>query len=750
MLAVVRAFEKAGVQTNGTVYFVGDVGEEGPGNLRGMRAYLSRELKGKVDYFISVDGAGLGIVSRAVGSNRYRVTYKGPGGHSYGAFGIPNPIHALGRAIAGISDIQVPANPKTTFNVGVIQGGTSVNSIAVRSVDGDRHALGGREVARDRRRESATHLARRARRRECALDQSARGGASAKLTMVDRHDRHSPDRRAVRRRADRADGARAPRRRSASPRRRQASSTDANMPISLGIPAISIDGGGSGGGAHSLAEWYDDGPNGWISARSGRRCSSRRSLECVPDMSSLGDRDDRSCVARYRDAGAAQQPSATTYHQLGHAILRELIETNTTASSGNTTVVADQLGVRFSDARFADADVQVVGPTPRNRNLVVRYRGTSGARKPVLLLAHLDVVEAKRDDWTYDPFKLTETDGYFYGTRHAGPKGRGGELCTALLRLKQEGWIPDRDLILALTAGEEGGAVQRRRVAAAKNKRALIDAEYVINVDAGGGEIENASTRCSTCKPPRRSITRFAHGENPGGHSSLPRTPTMRSMRLAAALGRVGAYEFPPKPNDVVKAYFGNAATTVAPRSPPTCEQWPRDCDAGRDRSAQHDAALQRAAAHDVRCDAAARRPRAERTATDGERNGELPHAPRRRSCRCRARRSSRDRGPTSNVAPIDTAVPSPASPLRPDLFTAIDASVKAMWGSCFPCARSWRPARPTDSLLRQRGRSRLRLQRALHCDDDVRAHGKDERIRFSAFDDGLISRHDFLKRIAR
>src|SRR4029077_13073047 len=130
VLAVVRAFEKVGVQTKGTVYFVGDVGEEGPGNLRGMRYLFGKELKGKVDYFISVDDAGLSIASRAVGSNRYRVTYKGPGGHSYGAFGIPNPIHALGRAIAGIADIQVPTTPKTTFNVGIIQGGTSVNSIS--------------------------------------------------------------------------------------------------------------------------------------------------------------------------------------------------------------------------------------------------------------------------------------------------------------------------------------------------------------------------------------------------------------------------------------------------------------------------------------------------------------------------------------------------------------------------------------------------------------------------------------------
>jgi acetylornithine deacetylase/succinyl-diaminopimelate desuccinylase-like protein len=129
VLAVARAFEKSGLQTAGTVYFVGNVGEEGPGNLRGVRHLFNSELKGKIDYFISVDGTGLGLTHRGVGSNRYKVTFSGPGGHSYGAFGIPNPIHALGRAISQIADIQVPSGPKTTFNVGVIDGGTSVNSI---------------------------------------------------------------------------------------------------------------------------------------------------------------------------------------------------------------------------------------------------------------------------------------------------------------------------------------------------------------------------------------------------------------------------------------------------------------------------------------------------------------------------------------------------------------------------------------------------------------------------------------------
>src|SRR6478672_3391418 len=129
VLSVVRAFQRARVQTAGTVYFVGDVGEEGQGNLRGTRYLFANTLKDKIDYFISVDGTGLDFKHHGVGSKRYRVTYKGPGGHSYGAFGIPNPIHALGRAMAGIADVQVPASPKTTFNVGVISGGTSVNSI---------------------------------------------------------------------------------------------------------------------------------------------------------------------------------------------------------------------------------------------------------------------------------------------------------------------------------------------------------------------------------------------------------------------------------------------------------------------------------------------------------------------------------------------------------------------------------------------------------------------------------------------
>jgi acetylornithine deacetylase/succinyl-diaminopimelate desuccinylase-like protein len=261
VLAVARAFNKANVQTLGTVYFVGDVGEEGPGNLRGTRYLFTNSLKGKIDYFISVDGSDTHIVSRAVGSNRYKVSYKGPGGHSYGAFGIPNPIHALGRAIAGISDIQVPTTPKTTFNVGVISGGTSVNSIPFEaSMEVDMRSEDAKSLATTN--EKIIKILHDALNAENARWPGARA-AAAKLSMV-------IDTIGIRPTGGQADGVPIVQTALAAAKAlgfqsgTGASSTDANMPISLNIPAITIGGGGHSEGAHSLGESYDDGPNGWL------------------------------------------------------------------------------------------------------------------------------------------------------------------------------------------------------------------------------------------------------------------------------------------------------------------------------------------------------------------------------------------------------------------------------------------------------------------------------------------------------
>jgi acetylornithine deacetylase/succinyl-diaminopimelate desuccinylase-like protein len=405
--------------------------------------------------------------------------------------------------------------------------------------------------------------------------------------------------------------------------------------------------------------------------------------------------------------------------------------------------------VRFKDAGFAPEDDQVVGPTPKNRNLVVRYRGT-GAHKPVLLLAHLDVVEAKRDDWTYDPFVLTEKDGYFYGRGTQDVKGGAAMLVTALLRMKQEKFVPDRDLILALTAGEEGGMPYNGVQWLIANKKPLIDAEYVINVDAGGGELENGKHTLFDIQAAEKvyhSVSLTA--KNPGGHSSLPRKDNA-IYELAAALRRVGAYEFPAKPNDVVKKYFAQAASTVGP-------QVAADMRAVGVGTATP-AAIARLSATPL-YNALMRTTCVATMLSGGHAPNALPQTA-TATVNCRMLPGDdpavveqalvRAIGDTGvHVAPIDTARPSPASPLRPDVFSAVEASVKAVWGNV-PIVPIMETGATDGLFLRNAGVPVYAFSGLFIATNDVRAHGKDERILVTAFDDGLDFTYDFLTRIAR
>lgn len=250
LVAVARALERAGVETEGTITFVADVGEEGLGDLRGMKELFDVTLKGEVDRFVSIDGTGISLVRVAVGSHRYRVTFKGPGGHSFGAFGLANPIHALGRAVAKIAEFQVPATPKTTFNVGRIGGGTSVNSIpfeawmevdmrssdpkALAAVDADFQRAIDQAVAEENRRWN--HPGMVSAVKELVGNRPA-GNTPADAPIV-----------TTALAVARALG------HSVSPGE---GSTDANYPMSLGIPAITVGGGGRGRGAHSLDEQFD-------------------------------------------------------------------------------------------------------------------------------------------------------------------------------------------------------------------------------------------------------------------------------------------------------------------------------------------------------------------------------------------------------------------------------------------------------------------------------------------------------------
>jgi acetylornithine deacetylase/succinyl-diaminopimelate desuccinylase-like protein len=254
LLAVVRTMNQAKIQTQGSITFVGTVGEEGLGDLRGVKFLFNEGMKGQIDRFVSIDGTGLGITHIAVGSLRYRVTFKGPGGHSYGAFGLSNPMHALGRAVNTISQFEVPDNPKTTFNVGRMGGGTSVNAIpfdawfemdmrsasssALQALDQKFHRAVDDAVKAEDARWSKSVL---------SVDKALVGNRPAGQTPA-----NSPI----------VQAAVSVTRTLGFPVTLDEGSTDSNIPMNLGIPAITIDGGGRGRGAHALDESFDQ-TNSW-------------------------------------------------------------------------------------------------------------------------------------------------------------------------------------------------------------------------------------------------------------------------------------------------------------------------------------------------------------------------------------------------------------------------------------------------------------------------------------------------------
>ena len=278
---------------------------------------------------------------------------------------------------------------------------------------------------------------------------------------------------------------------------------------------------------------------------------------------------------------AAQAPSAampapataaarTAHQQLAREVYRELVEINTADSVGSVTRAAEAMARRFRAAGFPAADVQLLVPPgkPTKGNLVVRYRGRSGAAaKPILLLAHLDVVAANRADWPRDPFTLHEENGYFLGRGTADDKAMAAMFVANLLRYKREGWTPDRDLVLALTADEEGGDANGVEFLLAKHKP-LVDAAYAIN-EGGGGTLDGAgadarplfhSVQAGEKVPEDYTVT----VTNPGGHSSVPR-PDNAIYQLTAALNRLAQHRFPVTLNPVSRAFFENTAKVEKP-----------------------------------------------------------------------------------------------------------------------------------------------------------------------------------------
>ena len=271
-------------------------------------------------------------------------------------------------------------------------------------------------------------------------------------------------------------------------------------------------------------------------------------------------RAETSRAARPRAAQARPGDAQAGTLSLARELLAALVGINTTLSEGATTPAAELLARRFRAAGFPSADVMVIGPNAKQRNLVVRWRGRDGGQKPVVFNAHLDVVEAPRLEWSTDPFRLTEKGGYLYGRGVLDDKGSAAAMAAAWIDARRRGAVPARDLVLTLTAGEESG-VGNGVEWLLKKHRALVDAEYVLNLDAGGGERGAdgliRSFAMEAAEKVYLDVELVARG--PGGHSSVPGGDTPIDV-LARALGRLGRYQFPVKVNAVVRAFLERSA----------------------------------------------------------------------------------------------------------------------------------------------------------------------------------------------
>ncbi len=441
--------------------------------------------------------------------------------------------------------------------------------------------------------------------------------------------------------------------------------------------------------------------------------------------------------------GQGQGQALTPDQALAREILAELIGINTTAEHGSTTPAALAVARRLVAAGFPAADVQVVGPE-RDQNVVARLRGT-GKRRPILLLAHLDVVEALRSDWSMDPFTLTERDGYFYGRGTSDIKDMAAIFVATLIRLKREHFVPDRDIILALEAGEETDAAGIRWLLA--NRRDLIDAEYCINGDAGD-PLQRGGRPVARMVQASEKVYHDLRFEvhNPGGHSSLP-VADNAIYRLAAALERLAGFQFPMSLNDVTRAYFERMAPTQ-----------PADVAADMRallRDPPDSAAAARLSARSPIFNSILRTTCVATRLEAGHANNALPQTA-RAVVNCRMlpqdppeRVEAMLRSVVADTAvaviPIDTATPSPPSPIAPDVFAPLERVTRQMWPGV-PVIPSMETGATDGLYLRNAGMPVYGVSGVSLDADDIRAHGRDERIGVREYYAGLEFTYRFVK----
>jgi acetylornithine deacetylase/succinyl-diaminopimelate desuccinylase-like protein len=445
----------------------------------------------------------------------------------------------------------------------------------------------------------------------------------------------------------------------------------------------------------------------------------------------------------------AQTNSADPENRLARDILRELIEINTTHATGSTGKAAEAMAARLRAAGFAPADVQVVGPRPERANLVARLRGT-GARPPILFIAHLDVVEARKEDWSTDPFRFVEKDGYFYGRGTTDIKSGDAILVADFIRWGREGYRPDRDLVLALTANEEGGDVEENGIHwLLRNRRDLIDAEYAINPDGGNLETKKGVKLLNELQYAEKGFLSFAlEVKNKGGHSSLPEKENA-IYRLSKGLARLSEFDFPVMLDAGTRAYFEAVAV----------RQGPEVATAINRMLSTHplDSAMVALVSKSPDWNAMLRTTCVATMLQGGHAENALPQSAKATvNCRILPTQSPRDVESTlkrvlnddrigiTPLEPLDL-VQSPPSALRPDVIEAAKAVTGAMWPGV-PVVPIMSPGGTDGTHLRRAGIPTYGLSGIADDYDDIRAHGKDERISATALYEG----REFMYRLVK
>ncbi len=443
----------------------------------------------------------------------------------------------------------------------------------------------------------------------------------------------------------------------------------------------------------------------------------------------------------------AQATRSDAEKKLAHDIYKEFIEVKSGFTTGSTTPVVEAAVARLKAAGFSDADIFVGGASPRKANLVVRYRGT-GKLKPILLLAHTDVVEAKREDWSMDPFQLTERDGYFYGRGTGDDKAQAAIWIANLIQYKKEGFKPDRDIIVALTADEEGGGPFNGVDWLVANHRELIDADFALN-EGGWGEMIGGKRVANYLQVAEKYVVNLRFEvRNKGGHSSLP-VADNAIYHLAGALERLSQFGFPLKTNEVTKAYFQQMANL---------EQGPLKQDLAQAAQGSQEA-MQRLAAASAAFNATLRTTCVATLLEGGHAVNALPQlAAATVNCRVLPDDSvdyvvSAIRKVVADdqvsVALLGHPEAGPVSPLRPDVLEAGRRATESHWHGV-PVVPNMVMGATDGRRLRMSGIPTYGIQGIFIDRDDVRFHGRDERILVESFYEGQSFLYDLVKLLAK